>query len=254
MHHPNCECNDIVLPFFPKYEYEYLFESNLRVTWFESDFSQSRFNFEKTNTGSNACTLIAVLLAARCYINKIQMHGPEKHINYFLVKALGESILEGNSIHNTLKAKGILHNINLTVPDGIKFSQMKYWGLTEWTCNLYMQRLEATLYPNMKNQWLEWTKSSIGKKYRDLFVILICDARSVLFVINDDLDTVTLIDSHQHTSERGAVIAMVARPRLKCLCQWFGRLIDTCYHSSPELYELSFLYFKKRAKLKRMLT
>lgn len=69
----NCECADIILPFFPKYEYEYLFESHLRVTWFERDFSQSRFNFEKTNTGSNACTLIAVLLAAKCYTNKIQV-------------------------------------------------------------------------------------------------------------------------------------------------------------------------------------
>ncbi|KAI4464644.1 hypothetical protein MML48_3g00005270 [Holotrichia oblita] len=188
-HQQNCECADIILPFFPKYEYEYLFESNLRVTWFERDFSQSRFNFEKTNTGSNACTLIAVLLAAKCYTNKIQMHGPEKHINYFLVKALGESILEGNSIHNSLKSKGVLNNINLTVPEGLKFSGMKCFGLVEWTCNLYMQSLEATLYMNLKSQWLEWIKSSTGKKYKDLFVILICDARSVLFIINDDLDT-----------------------------------------------------------------
>lgn len=71
--HTNCEGNDVILPFFPKYEYEYLFENQLRVTWFEMDFSQSRFNFEKTNTGSNACTLIAVLLAAKCFANKIQV-------------------------------------------------------------------------------------------------------------------------------------------------------------------------------------
>lgn len=60
------------------------------------------------------------------------MYGPDKHINYFLVKALGESILEGNGIHNSLKNKGILNNINLTVPEGIKFSGMKNIGLTEW--------------------------------------------------------------------------------------------------------------------------
>lgn len=142
------------------------------------------------------------------------------------------------------------------------------------TCNLYMQPLETTLYPHMKQQWLDWIKSSPGKKYKDLYVVLICDARSVLFVMHDDLDTVrvvlklrllnynankscfffffqvTLIDSHQHTNDKGAVIAMVSRPRLKCLCQWFGRLINACYQSSPELYELSCLYFKKKNKCK----
>lgn len=57
-----------------------------------------------------------------------------------------------------------------------------------------MQPLESTLYSNLKTQWLEWIKSSPGKKYKDLFVILICDAKSVLFVINDDSDTVSTSD------------------------------------------------------------
>lgn len=68
------------------------------------------------------------------------MYGPDKQVNYFLVKALGESILEGNSIHNSLKVRGILNHINLTVPEGIKFSGMKQLGLIEWVINTIPHR------------------------------------------------------------------------------------------------------------------
>lgn len=54
------------LPFFPKYETQLLFEDRLRVTWFESNFSQSHYNVHNSTKGSNACTLIAILTAAKC--------------------------------------------------------------------------------------------------------------------------------------------------------------------------------------------
>lgn len=61
------------LPFFPKYETQYIFKENLRVTWFETDFSQSKYNFENRKTGSNACTLIAILTASKCSFNLIEV-------------------------------------------------------------------------------------------------------------------------------------------------------------------------------------
>lgn len=55
------------LPFFPQYETEHLCDDKLRVTWFEPNFSQSHYNVHNTTIGSNACTLIAVIMAAKCH-------------------------------------------------------------------------------------------------------------------------------------------------------------------------------------------
>ena len=134
-----------------------------------------------------------------------------------------------------------------------------------------MQPLGLTLYKNLKAQWLEWDQSSLGQKHQHMFVVLISDARSVLFVLNEPMETVsfqfflhswfafqyldvlqiTLIDSHQHTSEKGAVVATATRQKMKHLCNWFTRVMYNCYQSTPLLYELSFLYFKRRGKTKR---
>lgn len=67
------ENNDPDLPFFPKHDSEVLYKDYLRVTWFESDFSQSRYNYNNKNNGSNACTLIAILVATQCYMDQIMV-------------------------------------------------------------------------------------------------------------------------------------------------------------------------------------
>lgn len=41
-------------------------------------------------------------------------------------------MLEGNKLHETLKSKGTLSDINLTVPEAIKFTGNKALGLAEW--------------------------------------------------------------------------------------------------------------------------
>lgn len=61
------------IPFFPHYTIELLYKDYLKVVWFESGFSQSRYNFQNKNTGSNACTLIAVLMAIQCYVNSLSV-------------------------------------------------------------------------------------------------------------------------------------------------------------------------------------
>lgn len=65
--------NNNELPFFPQYETELLHEGKLRVSWFEANFSQSHYNVQNATKGSNACTLIAVLMAAKCHQYKIQV-------------------------------------------------------------------------------------------------------------------------------------------------------------------------------------
>lgn len=56
---------NVALPFYPKYHTEHI--GTIRVTWFEPRFSQSHYNIHNRTNGSNACTLIAVLMAAKCY-------------------------------------------------------------------------------------------------------------------------------------------------------------------------------------------
>lgn len=41
-------------------------------------------------------------------------------------------MLEGNKVHETLKSKGTLDDINLTVPEAMKFAEKSVAGLTEW--------------------------------------------------------------------------------------------------------------------------
>lgn len=59
------------LPFLPHYKVESLYKDYLKIIWFEAGFSQSRYNFQNKNMGSNACTLIAILMATQCQSNKL---------------------------------------------------------------------------------------------------------------------------------------------------------------------------------------
>lgn len=59
------------------------------------------------------------------------MSGPEESVNYFLIRALAIAMLEGNKLYESLKTKGLLTNINLTVPEAIKYTGKKF-GLSEW--------------------------------------------------------------------------------------------------------------------------
>lgn len=61
------------LPFFPKYETECLYKDNLRVVWFQPEFSQSHYNYGNNSNGSNACTIIATLVATKCHFSKIEV-------------------------------------------------------------------------------------------------------------------------------------------------------------------------------------
>lgn len=46
-------------------------------------------------SGSNACTLIAVLLAHRSYMKQIKTEAQDQKLSEHLISAIGESILEG---------------------------------------------------------------------------------------------------------------------------------------------------------------
>ncbi|XP_044751747.1 uncharacterized protein LOC123311741 [Coccinella septempunctata] len=232
------------LPFFPKYETDFLYDDKLKVTWFESKFSQSFYNYQNSANGSNACTLICIILAARCNRSreKLPICG-NKEVSPKLINIFAKSMLDGNHIHNTLKKKGMLKNINLTVPEALSFADKMACGLKEWKCMLYLEPLYTSLFQNLKTNWLDWID---GHSHDDLYVILITDSRSVLFYFHDESDNIVLFDSHQHSADKGACLAVVKRQRLKTLCKWFAETLSVCYKCNPRLYELSFLYFEHK--------
>ncbi|KAK5646686.1 hypothetical protein RI129_005150 [Pyrocoelia pectoralis] len=235
------------IPFFPKYETKLILEENLRVTWFEIGFSQSKYSYEKLANGSNACTLIAIITASKCHFNHVKIEGPSQPIYGELVLALANGMLLGNSIHDGLKANRVISNFNLTIPQSLMYGKEYVRGLKEWCSELHAKPLQSSLYANMNRRWKKWHRVCVLKKrsVMDLYVVLISDSRSVLFIFQHDTDTVSVIDSHRHTDTKGALIATVSRPKLKLLCLWFADIIYKYYNSCPELYELSYLYLKK---------
>lgn len=78
--------------------------------------------------------------------------------------------------------------------------------------------------------------------YRDskIFVIKNQNNRMNSFF---DIFQVTLVDSHQHSPEKGAFIATTKLSKLKFLCQWYAEVLSKYHSYIPDLYELSFLYF-----------
>jgi hypothetical protein len=84
--------------------------------------------------GSNACTLIAVLLAGRMDEFRIPVWGfVDQPLSRMLINSLAEAIIEGNEIHETLRRTHQLVSINLTVPEALHAVSFKYPFLTEWT-------------------------------------------------------------------------------------------------------------------------
>lgn len=108
-----------------------------------------------------------------------------------------------------------------------------------------MEPLSETLFENIKTNWKEWMSLKNSPcKSKDLYIILVADCRTVLFYIQQITDMIILIDSHQHSANKGACIAVSRRSHLRKMCQSFCNMLTRCYQSDPKLYELSFLYFQ----------
>ncbi|XP_050307006.1 uncharacterized protein LOC126743819 [Anthonomus grandis grandis] len=236
--------NNIELPFFPRYETDLYGNGLIRISWFEPKFSQSHYNIHNISNGSNACTLIAVLMASKLKEYNVLIHNPQENLNIRLIHLLAISMLQGNKIHEDLKKKNMLKHINLNIPEAIKYTEKETSNLVEWKSSVYMERLSRTLCENIKSNFKEWVKLSGNEIPDDLYIILVTDSRTVLFLLQAKTNTVTLFDSHQHTTDYGALIAVANIQHLGQLCYWFKDIVRKCYNADPKLYELSFLYFK----------
>lgn len=227
---------------FPKFESEYNFEQRILIVWFERQFSQT---FYTPRNCSNACTLIAILMAAKCHHTKLKINQPQKSLNTELIYMLDKSMRQGNHIHEQLRQNNVLKHVNLSVPEAIKFGEGETQGMVEWKSPVYTQSMSKYLYEHLKSSHKLWMKMSKNKRPDYLFVVLVADSRSVLFVFQEQTDTITLIDSHQHSQTNGAIIAVCRTNRMRSLCEWFTQMTIMFYKCDPHLYELSFLYFEK---------
>lgn len=60
----------IELPFFPTYDYE--LQNSLSIWWFEREFSQIAYG-RNSKSENQSCILIALLMAAKCCRNSVQV-------------------------------------------------------------------------------------------------------------------------------------------------------------------------------------
>uniref|UniRef100_T1J4V4 Uncharacterized protein n=1 Tax=Strigamia maritima TaxID=126957 RepID=T1J4V4_STRMM len=224
-------------------------EGGVKVWWFPADFCQSRLGDRLIGgTGSNACTIITLLMAHKIHSLGIQIWGHEDQpLNRQLMSAFAESIIDGNDIHERLMASGPMRNPNLTLPEAMEACRGRFVNLVEWDSTVYHSKMRTTLFDNLHRGIMRWELQGMPPTPGcDLYIVLIADQRSVLLVFQRALNRVTLIDSHSHL-QHGAVVAQAGVSQLKELCLWYDDMCWRFYESRPCCYELSYLYFQSPA-------
>lgn len=59
-------------------------------------------------------------------------------LNIRLIHLMAISMLEGNRIHEELKRKNVLKDVNLNVPEALKYTQNDTSNLVEWVKSLFL--------------------------------------------------------------------------------------------------------------------
>jgi len=84
--------------------------------------------------GSNACTIIALLMASNVHNSNIRIKCLfESSTKEHLAKLFSHAILEGNAIHYDLfKDNNLTQDTNLTLPEAMNAGKSSLGTLTEW--------------------------------------------------------------------------------------------------------------------------
>uniref|UniRef100_A0A1B6DI50 Uncharacterized protein n=2 Tax=Clastoptera arizonana TaxID=38151 RepID=A0A1B6DI50_9HEMI len=218
-------------------------DNNVKIWWFPKDFSQSQFG--NKFTGSNACSIIALLVALRCNDEKIQIGDfIETPVNEQIVCILAESIIEGNNLHRKLLVTGALKFLNMTIPEAIDAIGHKIRYMIEWKSLIFKLNMKKSLYKELNRLLNVWQGNIPADCGSSLFVTLISQQRTVLLIFQYEWHKqVTFVDSHLHLPF-GAVMAQVDICNLEDLCLWYYSILKRYTQSSPKCYEISFFYFK----------
>jgi len=222
---------------------------------FPEEFSQSRLGDREL--GSNACTIIAVLTAAKLQVFRVPIWGlPEQPLSRLLVATIAEAIIEGNDIYTNLALTGQLADPNLDVMEALLPVRQKYPFFSEWPLmallgkeNIIREPLGLTLGQNLSEIIMNWLYNPPADKQSDadLFITLVANTRTTLFVYQQQVAKVALIDSHSHpTIGAGALLAQTRVNDVEGLCNWFTEMSLHCFGAGPDImeYELSCLYMQ----------
>ncbi|XP_012167855.1 uncharacterized protein LOC105666124 [Bombus terrestris] len=216
------------------------FENNVKVLWYNQEFSQSRF--PPGQTISEACTLICLLVAQRISQTGLIIYDAEKSPK--LIAIIAEAMIEGNTIHAWIVKKGLVSHPYLSTEEALRLGGKSLSLLREWTFQVFHEKIQRGLYQHISNFLHKWY---LAPKSKNLFMLLITCGRTVLFIFQEKTYMVTFFDSHSHSTitnpNRGLVIAQTYIENLEHLCNWYTKdILNKCYNTKANQYELAFLY------------
>ncbi|XP_023317982.1 uncharacterized protein LOC106651565 [Trichogramma pretiosum] len=222
--------------------------------WFASNFTQSRY--PNNQESSQACTLICLLVSSGVAQAKLHI-GPESY-NDLLTQVIAESIISGNRAYDRIMCRRLVKHHHLSVTDALKYCCPELCHMREWKWNVYHDNFEEQLVVNM-NWFLEqWDRLDWQPDY--LFMVLISNGRTVLFIFPKATKSAIFFDSHGHpdpngshsNSGRGIVVAQTARQNLEILVEWFiFKVIRPYTNANPVNYELACLYYTRKSSCER---
>ncbi|XP_025194839.1 uncharacterized protein LOC112594324 [Melanaphis sacchari] len=224
--------------------FKFINKNGIHFIWYPATFSQSRLG-NKNSRGSNACTIITLLMATNINTSNIRVNCLfTSQVKDNLTELFSDAILNGNAIHqNLFKNSSSSQNTNLTVPEAMKAGESSLGTMTEWKSSVYFNDMKINLYAEMNQYIIEWYTNPPCCQPNNLYIILIAHNKAILIVIQLDTNSILLIDSHQH-SPHGALICQSRISKLESLCLWYSKMLCNSAGSNPNAYELSFLYFK----------
>ncbi|KAK2578922.1 hypothetical protein KPH14_011131 [Odynerus spinipes] len=216
------------------------FNNDVNLYWYHPKFSQSRY---PPGQGiSNACTLICLLVAQRICQTGLLICNIENCPELTIIMA--EAMVEGNATHAWIISQKLIPHTYLNTEEALKYGGRSLTMLKEWKFHVFHDKIERSLYKNIKTFLLEWYTDP---KSTNLFMLLITCGRTVLFIFQEVTYKVTLFDSHGHSTikhpNRGLVVAQTSIDTLESLCNWYSHeIVNNCYNMQANQYELAFLY------------
>lgn len=230
-------------------------ERRMKVYWFPADFNQVSINgrYEPSGRrGSNACTIICVLVASKLssHSHPMNIDRLPTYLPRVVLTSYAQCISEGNAIHLDRLTRGQLLHINLTVPESLVAGLPSTELMAEW---YYVQKdlapgvsLQEGLFEEITTAIRRWLNRippfpTAVPQAGDLYMVIITQARSVLIVYREEYEEITLLDSHTH-GRSGAVIAQTSAPLVRSLCSWYEEVCHTIFGSNPVCFEISCIY------------
>ncbi|KAL2717598.1 uncharacterized protein V1478_013298 [Vespula squamosa] len=216
------------------------FNNDVNLYWYHPEFSQSRY---PPGQGiSEACTLICLLVAQRICQRNVLIYDVENCPELTVIMA--EAMVEGNATHAWIISQKLIPHPYLNTEEALKYGGRCLTMLKEWKFHVFHEKIERSLYNNIKSFLFDWYKESLSN---NLFMLLITCGRTVLFIFQEITYKVTLFDSHGHSTikhpNRGLVVAQTSIEKLESLCNWYSHeIVNNCYNMQAYQYELAFLY------------